>query len=95
MTNLRGFIWTTPRKITEVLLSWEETGVGLIHRGRWRMVPACVWGTIWKERKSRCFEDVSSSLQRIKLNCFRLLCFWSNKSYIEDIASMMDTIVFC
>lgn len=92
--SLRGIVWTMPMKITVVLLSWEEACVGLPDIDRWWIVPTCILWTIQKERNFRCLEDASSSVQRIKLNCFALFCFRSNQKYIKDIVSTIDTIVF-
>jgi len=39
-----------PGKITEALHSWEEAGVHAKNRNNWRIVPAAIWWTIWKER---------------------------------------------
>ena len=72
--SLRGFAWAMPNKITHLLYSWGEVGVGAADRDRWRIVPACIWWTVWKERNARCFESKNCDLQKIKLNCIRLFC---------------------
>ncbi|WMV19976.1 hypothetical protein MTR67_013361 [Solanum verrucosum] len=48
--NLRVISWSMPSKIDETLFSWEMAGVGATNRERWRMIPACFWWTIWRER---------------------------------------------
>ncbi|WMV20471.1 hypothetical protein MTR67_013856 [Solanum verrucosum] len=48
--NLRGISWSMPSKIDETLFNWEEAGVGATNRERWRMIPACIWWTIWREK---------------------------------------------
>ncbi|KAG5615408.1 hypothetical protein H5410_015232 [Solanum commersonii] len=62
-----------PGKITEALTSWEHAGLLAKNRGRWRIVPASIWWTIWEERNSRCFESIENSKRQIKLNCILLL----------------------
>ncbi|WMV46113.1 hypothetical protein MTR67_039498 [Solanum verrucosum] len=54
-----------PRKVTEALYSWEETGALAKDRTRWRIIPASIWWAIWKERNSRCFEGIENSVQDI------------------------------
>ncbi|WMV09232.1 hypothetical protein MTR67_002617 [Solanum verrucosum] len=46
-----------PSKIADTLFSWEEAGAGAGNKERWRIIPSCIWWTIWKERNDRCFED--------------------------------------
>ncbi|WMV34938.1 hypothetical protein MTR67_028323 [Solanum verrucosum] len=71
----KGISWTMPGKVSEALKSWEEAGVLAKDRGRWRLIPASIWWAIWKERNSRCFENIENSVQKVKLNCILLLCF--------------------
>ncbi|WMV26816.1 hypothetical protein MTR67_020201 [Solanum verrucosum] len=73
-----------PSKITEALFSWEIARAGVVDRNRWRMVLACIWWTIWKQRNSRCFENSNHTVEKIKLNC-KLFCFWCNQIYPEDL----------
>lgn len=60
--SLRGISWVMPNKITHLLYSWEEAGVGAADKDGWRIVLACIWWTIWKERNSRCFESKNCDL---------------------------------
>uniref|UniRef100_A0A0V0HJ22 Putative ovule protein n=1 Tax=Solanum chacoense TaxID=4108 RepID=A0A0V0HJ22_SOLCH len=83
--NLKGFSWTMPGKVTEALQSWEEVGVLARSRCRWRIIPANIWWTIWKERNSRCFENIENSIEQIKLNCILILCFWCNQIRSNDL----------
>ncbi|KAF3617935.1 hypothetical protein FXO38_33691 [Capsicum annuum] len=50
--NLRGVSWCMPGKITEALLSWDLVGMQAKSRSKWRIVPASIWWSIWKERNS-------------------------------------------
>lgn len=49
---LRSITWIMPGNISGTLECWEEAGLEVRDRGRRRMVPACIWWTIWKERNS-------------------------------------------
>ncbi|WMV51260.1 hypothetical protein MTR67_044645, partial [Solanum verrucosum] len=40
-----------------------KAGLLAKNRGRWRIVPASIWWTIWKERNSRCFESIENNMQ--------------------------------
>jgi len=58
--NLKGFSWFMPGKVIEALQSWEEAEVQARSRSRWRIIPASIWWTIWKERNARCFESIEN-----------------------------------
>ncbi|TMW81198.1 hypothetical protein EJD97_011224, partial [Solanum chilense] len=81
-----------PNRITHLLYGWGEVGVGAAYKDRWMVVPACIWWTVWKERNARCFESKSFDLQKIKLNCIRLFCFWCKHIYFEDTESIIDIL---
>ncbi|WMV53931.1 hypothetical protein MTR67_047316 [Solanum verrucosum] len=57
--NHRGISWSMPSKIDETLFSREMagTGVGATNKERWRMILACIWWAIRRERNDRCFEN--------------------------------------
>lgn len=42
--SLRGIVWIMPNRITHLLYSWEEVGVGASYRDRWRIVLDPVFG---------------------------------------------------
>ena len=67
LLNFRGKAWSMPGKITGALISWEQAELLDKKRGRWRIVPASIWSTIWKERNFRCFESIENNMQQIKL----------------------------
>ncbi|WMV25514.1 hypothetical protein MTR67_018899 [Solanum verrucosum] len=49
--------------------------VNYYQQARWRIVLAAIWWTVWKERNSVCFEDTTSNMHKIKMNCIVLLYF--------------------
>ncbi|KAG5567895.1 hypothetical protein H5410_065090 [Solanum commersonii] len=59
---------------------------------RWRIVPACIWWTIWKERNQRCFEGKQNNIQKIKANCLGLYYFWCKQVVIEDVENVFNII---
>ena len=81
--NVRGISWSMPSKIDETLFSWEEAAVEATNRERWRIVPACIWWTIWRERNDRCFENVENNLQEVKLKCIFVVLFLVYKCLLQ------------
>ncbi|WMV49660.1 hypothetical protein MTR67_043045 [Solanum verrucosum] len=67
--NLRGINWSMPRHTSEALTCWNREGNMSGHKERWKIVPVCIWWTIWRERNQRCFENKSIPIQSLKLNC--------------------------
>ncbi|CAN4101419.1 unnamed protein product [Withania somnifera] len=47
------------------------------------------------ERNSKCFENSSNTVQKIKFNFILLLCFWCNQVYSDDTISTLDTLGSC
>ncbi|KAG5614143.1 hypothetical protein H5410_013967 [Solanum commersonii] len=45
------------RSIKGVLSSWNRDGNASDKEKRWKLVPACIWWTIWKKRNNRSFEN--------------------------------------
>lgn len=88
----QGHSMTMPGKISEALTSWEEVGALAKDKSRWRLIPACIWWTVWKERNSRCYEGRENDVQKIKLNFILQLCFWCNQIYSNDTMSIIDVV---
>ncbi|WMV46720.1 hypothetical protein MTR67_040105 [Solanum verrucosum] len=59
---------------------------------RWRIVPACMWWTIRKERNQRCFEGKHNNIQKIKTNCLGLYYFWCKQVVIGDAENVFNII---
>ncbi|WMV52061.1 hypothetical protein MTR67_045446 [Solanum verrucosum] len=55
--RLKNISWVMPGRIAEALYSWEEAGLQAKNRSNWRIIPATIWWTIWKERNLRVFEN--------------------------------------
>lgn len=66
--------WTMPH--TADLLSYKIRIRGSKRRKTWwNLIPHSIWWTVWKERNSRNFEDISSSIHKVKWNCIVSLFF--------------------
>lgn len=90
--NLRGIQCLMLGRIKEVLTSWKRDGDHSRQKERWKIVPACIWWTIWKERNQRCFEDNHSSIQTLKMSCLMLFYFWCNQEYLEEGECIFDVL---
>jgi hypothetical protein len=43
----------------------------------WKMVPICIFWTIWKERNNRCFKDLKNSMEEILASLLYSLYLWT------------------
>ena len=59
------------------------------------VVPHCLLWCIWKERNSRCFEDIEHSMPDIKLLFFRTLLDWFSVWRNHPFSSILDLLDFC
>ncbi|KAG5621834.1 hypothetical protein H5410_007052 [Solanum commersonii] len=87
--NLRGVVWTMPNRITHLLYSWEEAGGELqteIDGGLSQPVSGRQSG----EREMLDVLRAKVDLQKIKLNCIKLFCFWCKQMYLEDTESIIE-----
>ncbi|XP_060209407.1 uncharacterized protein LOC132636514 isoform X2 [Lycium barbarum] len=89
--NYRGILWTMPSKIVDVLACWNREG-NAIQEMRWKVIPGCIWWTIWEERNQRCFEDKANHFQKIKMKCLGLFYFWCKGIGLEDNESISDVL---
>lgn len=71
----KNISWSMSGKITKAIHSWEEVGVHTKNRNNWRIVPAAIWWTIWKERNLRVFENMEHTIEQVKMNRILTLCF--------------------
>jgi hypothetical protein len=74
-----GISWVLPQTVAELLFSWWD-GLGHHSSNVWNLVPLCLMWTVWKERNSCTFEDVSSMDIQLR-DCFASNLFeWSKVS---------------
>ena len=74
-----GISWVLPQTVAKLLFSWWD-GLGHHSSNVWNQVPLCLMWTVWKERNSRTFEDVSSMDIQLR-DCFASNLFeWSKVS---------------
>lgn len=81
-----GVSWVVPKNTFEIL-NWKGVGSRGAEENWWKIIPACTWWTIWKERNARCFEGKSSKIQKVKMNCLSFLnisvnkIWWGSRSF--------------
>ncbi|WMV55238.1 hypothetical protein MTR67_048623, partial [Solanum verrucosum] len=92
VTSFRGIRWIMPGRTSDALMNWNSEGNSSTNKNRWKIFLEAIWWTIWKERNSRCFEDTSSSLQRIQMNCILMFCYWCKSEYVDDTISVVDIL---
>jgi hypothetical protein len=71
-----GLSWVMPRCVSDLCACWCSSG-----RTRsavvWKMMPICIFWTLWRERNNRCFEDVESSMEVIIASFLYSLYLWT------------------
>jgi hypothetical protein len=55
----------------------------------WKMVPTCLFWCVWKERNSRCFEDLKRSLEDILASFFSTLYLWT-VAFVSPLSLSFD-----
>ena len=96
--GLFGVSWVMPQSVLGLLVCWQ--GRFGCHRNDyiWSIVPHCLMWCLWRERNSRCFEDIERSIPDLKLLFFRTLLDWlvvlQNQSFPYFI-DFLDSRNFC
>lgn len=67
--SLTEIKWTMPEHASDLLSCWIGGGGSKSKKKWWRLIPSCIWWTIWWERNGRCFENKVNSIQKVKGNC--------------------------
>ena len=74
--GLFGVTWVMLHTVLGLLGCWQ----GSFDRHRngyiWSIIPHCLMWCLWRERNSRCFEDIERSIPDLKLLFFRTLGDW-------------------
>ena len=68
--------WVMPWRVVDLFLGWRNW-FGKHHSHIWNLIPLCLMWTVWRERNSRTFEDVSSSFDQILGNFVMSLYEWA------------------
>ena len=59
-----GLSWVMPKSVLDLCACWCSSGKSRSAVVR-KMIPICIFWSIWRERNNRCFEDIESSMEEI------------------------------
>ena len=79
-------------RVTQTLKIWSSYSNISGHRKRWKIIPACIWWSTWKERNLRCHQNKSNTIQKMKMNCLVLFHFWCKQEYMEVLESVVNVL---
>ena len=68
--------WVLLRRVVDLLFGWRNW-FGKHYSHIWNLIHLCLMWTVWRERNSRTFEDVSSSPDQLLGNFVTSLFDWS------------------
>ena len=78
--SLFGVNWVLPFTMRDTLLSWYVSFKDKKHRKVSRVVPLCLFWTVWKERNKIVFNNEALSTQRLKNSFVCNLLSWAKSS---------------
>ncbi|KAG5631747.1 hypothetical protein H5410_003464 [Solanum commersonii] len=81
-----------PEHTADLLSCWIRRGGSKSQKAWWRIIPHCIWWTIWKERNSRNFEDRSYSIQKVRWDCIASFYFWCKEKGLEDTKQIVELL---
>ena len=81
------------------LITYKKKKKGSFGRHRnsytWSIIPHYLRWCLWKERNSRCFEDIERSILDLKLFFFRTLLDWLFALQKQSFPSFIDFLDSC
>jgi hypothetical protein len=84
------------RMVLELLTSWSALfGYGPA-KEVWRLVPLCLMWYIWPERNARHFEDVETSMVKLRKRLLNTLYIWMASQHSLNVFTYADFLnLFC
>ena len=91
--------WAMSQFVVGLLACWQGR-FGRHRNGHiWLIVPRFLMWCLWRERNSRCFEDIERFIPDLKLFFFRTLLDWlavmRNQSFFFFFLDFLDSCNFC
>ncbi|KAG5632654.1 hypothetical protein H5410_004371 [Solanum commersonii] len=83
--NMVGIRWSMPATSVDLLKCWNQNDGAISQKNWWKLVPSCIWWTIWKERNYRDFEDEYNFVEKIKMNCIFCFIFGVKKAMLKRL----------
>ena len=93
--GLFGVYQVMPLSVVGLFACWQGRFGHHRNGDIWTVVPHCLLWCIWKERNSRCFEDIEHSMPDTKLLFFRTLLDWFSVWRNHPFSSILDLLDFC
>lgn len=90
--SLFGLSWVMPNSIKEAFESWCCWKVDNTIKQTWKMIPAVICWSIWKERNRKCFDGLSTPLHSLKGGCLVCLYSWVNMSFVDSVDSFLNFV---
>jgi hypothetical protein len=72
-----GVSWVTLGNVPQLLHCWEFLGHGHPREAIWKVIPALLMWSIWRERKCWIFGDSESNVLLLKSSFLRFLLDWA------------------
>jgi len=88
--SLTKTVWTMPEHTADLMSCWMKRGGSKSQKKWWRIIPSCIWLSVWRERNGRCFEDKIRSVHDVKWNFLETLIFWCKQNCIEEIEELVE-----
>jgi hypothetical protein len=79
-----GLSWVMPSNVLDLCACWcssSKTRSAMV----WKMVPICIFRSIWRERNNWCFEDLESSMEDILASLLYSLYSWT-AAYLSPLS---------
>ena len=92
--SLFGVSWVMPLFVVGLFACWQGCFGRYCNGDIWKVVPLCLMWCIWKERNSRCFEDIERSMSDLKLLFLWTLFDWFSVRRNQPF-SFLDLLDFC
>lgn len=74
-----------PEHTADLLSCWIRRGGSKSQKRWWKIIPHCIWWSVWNERNSRSFEDRSNFIYTVKWNCIISYYFCCKKMDIDEL----------
>ena len=88
-----GLSWVMPSSILDLCACWcsfGRTKSAMV----WKMVPICIFWSIWRERNNRCFEDLECSMEEILAYLLYSLYSWT-MAYLSPLSVSYVDFLSC
>lgn len=66
-------------------LEWSKS-----RKKGWRVILACIWWTVWKERSGRCSENRFNFVEKVKWKWIVSFYFWYKEQCMEKVDDLVD-----